>query len=261
MPFNPKNKEELAREIASRVRSLRSSYAIEEIDGVLFINNQRFSIDTLYRRMTEDSDCGAEILQQYIEDLINNYRDAATTSFNDMRTNIMPRIHHEKIFQKLDRDMLAYVPFVNDTVIVFVQDLKSMIATLKMEDVKKWGITLETLEDTARANLDARSSDLEVTLAKGHDDKQVAVFAQQDGYDSARLLLLDLHECLAPMFGGDFYVSIPSRDMFMAFPTKPRSLVARIKDAMKRNYEGSSHPITPDLFYVTRDGIAGTSNQ
>ena len=90
------------------------------------------------------------------------------------------------------------------------------------------------------------------------DGGRAAVFAAQDGYDAARLLLSTLHERLAPELDGDFFVATPARDLFMALSIGPDSFVDRLRKRANRDFRRLPYPITDDLFVVTRDGVAGT---
>jgi hypothetical protein len=46
--------------------------------------------------------------------------------------------------------------------------------------------------------------------------------------------------------------------MFVAFSPNPDSFVSRLHDRVEHDYRRLPYPITPDFFYVTRDGVCGT---
>ena len=58
--------------------------------------------------------------------------------------------------------------------------------------------------------------------------------------------------------GGDFYVATPARDMFIAMTAGPTPFIERLRGRVRQDYRRLPYPITSDLFYVTRDGVAGT---
>ncbi len=174
------------------------------------------------------------------------------------RTRIMPRIQPESIFDHLSREMVAHVPFVNGTVVVFVIDLPNMTVSVTMEQVLRWETTVDDLEAIARENLDRYAPEIEFRTLESEEGGKAIVLAEQDGYDASRLLLSDLFQTLAPEFGGDFLVATPSRDMFLAVSRDPGAFVDRVQDRVAHDFERLPYPITNRLFYVTRDGIAGT---
>jgi uncharacterized protein YtpQ (UPF0354 family) len=153
---------------------------------------------------------------------------------------------------------VAHIPFVNGTVIVFVLDMPQMTVSITVEQLVRWGVQCEDLDEIARANLARYAPDLEIQLVDSSEGGRAAIVARQDGYDAARLLLSSLHERLAPELRGDFYVAAPARDMFLAITLQPQSFVQRIRKRVQLDFKRLPYPITGDFFVVTRDGVAGT---
>jgi hypothetical protein len=46
--------------------------------------------------------------------------------------------------------------------------------------------------------------------------------------------------------------------MFIAMSPGPGDFINRIRERVNADYQRLPYPITADLFYVTRDGVAGT---
>ncbi len=226
----------------------------------LIVDGRRLDLDNLYRLVNHDADRGLEIVEHYLEQLFTG--DAislSTASFDFVKPRLMPRIQPEAIFDHLNRQQVAHVPFVNGTAIVFVIDLPQMTVSVTTEQIIRWGVTPEDLEAIARANLDHYAPSLELQVVESKEGGRAAILAEQDGYDAARLLLSGLFGRLAPQLGGDFYVATPARDMFVALSPHPDQFVERLKSRVAQDYRRLPYPITSDLFYVTRDGVAGTS--
>jgi uncharacterized protein YtpQ (UPF0354 family) len=171
----------------------------------------------------------------------------------------MPRIQPESIFQHLDREQVAHVPWVNGTVIVFVIDLPQMTVSITTEQLVKWGVQSEDLEQIARDNLGRFAPDLSIQIIDSKEGGRAAIVSRQDGYDAARILLNRLYEKLAPELKGDFYVATPARDTFLAMTCDPSDFVDRLRARIETDYRRLPYPITKDLFVVTRDGVAGTA--
>ncbi len=169
---------------------------------------------------------------------------------------LMPRIQPESIFEQLNPEQIAHVPFINGTVIVFVADLPHMTASITTEQMLRWGQTPETLEAVARRNLDRSCPAMAVQFVESSEGGKAALISQYDGYDAARLLLGGLYGRLAPQLGRDFLVAIPARDMFVAFSRGPGPFIERLRARVARDYRCLPDPIVEDFFLVTRDGIA-----
>jgi len=257
MPHEP---EAFAEQVAQMLRRLQPDHAIDLVGPrELIVDGRRLDLDNLYRLVNHDPDRGLEIVEHYLDQLFAG--DAFTLSavnFDFARPRIMPRIQPETIFQHLNRNQVAHVPFVNGTAIVFVIDLPQMTVSVTTEQIVRWGITPDELEALSRENLDTYAPQLELQVVESKEGGRAAILAEQDGYDAARLLLSDLHRRLAPQLGGDFYVATPARDMFVALSANPHPFIHRLKDRVSQDYRRLPYPITADLFYVTRDGVCGT---
>ena len=228
----------------------------------LILNGKHLGLDNLYRMVQHQPDQGLEIVENYIERLIEgDALSAMPLPLSVAKPRIMPRIQPLSIFEHLDREQVAHVPFVNDTVIVFVMDMPQMTVSITVEQLVRWGLQSEDLDVIARENLARYAPDLQIQLVDSNEGGRAAIVARQDGYDAARLLLGKLHHRLAPELHGDFYVATPSRDMFLALSCDPDEFVDRLRKRVAIDYKRLPYPITNRLFVVTRDGVAGTQRE
>jgi uncharacterized protein YtpQ (UPF0354 family) len=226
----------------------------------LILSGKHLGLENLFRMVQCDPDRGVEIVENYLERLMESDTVGSTPlPLSIAKPRIMPRIQPESIFDHLDREQVAHIPFVNNTVIVFVIDMPHSTVSITIEQVLKWGLQPEDLEEIARENLAKYSPDLDIQLVDSNEGGRAAILAAQDGYDAARLLLTKLYDRLAPELKGDFYVATPARDMFLAMSCDPDEFVARLQKRIDLDYRRLPYPITNQLFVVTRDGVAGTA--
>lgn len=230
--------------------------------GELIVEGRRLDLENLSRLVITDPDRGTEIVEQYLEHLFDDETFAVSfMNWEEASPRIMPRIQPETIFEHLSRELVAHIPFVNETVIVFVIDLPNMTVSVTTDQMLRWGKTIDDLEAVARDNLDDYAPQIEFRSVTSDEGGKAVLVSLQDGYDASRLLMSDLFRTLAPEFGGDFYVATPSRDMFLAISKDDDDFVHRVNDRVETDYERLPYPITDRLFYVCRDGIAGTVKQ
>ena len=260
MAHMPKEPEAFAECVADMLRRLQPEYAVDLVGPrELLVNGRRLDLENLYHMVNHEPGRGTEIVEHYLEQLFaGESMQLASMTFEFARPRIMPRVQPESIFDHLSRDQVAHVPYVNETVIVFVTDLPHMTVSITTEQLVRWRVSLDALEDIARANLDQYAPELDVQIVESKEGGRAAIIGQHDGYDAARLLLGGLHERLAPQLGGDFYVATPARDMFVAFSQGPDVFVRRLRERVENDFRRLPYPICPDFFYVTRDGVCGT---
>jgi uncharacterized protein YtpQ (UPF0354 family) len=260
MAHMPREPEAFAEQVVFLLRQIQPDFAIKLVGpSEMLVNGRRLDLDNLYRLVRQDATRGREIVEHYLDQLFSG----ETLQFTDVsldlaKPRIMPRIQPESIFEHLGRDLVAHVPYVNGTVIVFVTDLPQMTVSITTEQIVRWGVSAEELDEIARENLDRYAPEMQMQLVESREGGRAVIVAEQDGYDAARLLLHDLFLSLAPKLGGDFYVATPARDMFIAMSLAPDEFVKRLHDRVEHDYERLPYPICPSLFYVTRDGVAGT---
>lgn len=260
MSYMPNEPEAFAEQVVVLLRRLQPDYHIE-LTGPreMLVNGRRLDLENLFRLVSHDPERGTEIIEHYLDQLFSG-EAAAVSSMNldALRGKIMPRVQPVSIFRHLAREQVAHVPFVNGTVIVFVIDMPQMTVSVTTEQVLRWGVSPEELDEIARENLGEHSVELELQMVTSKEGGKAVIIAEQDGYDAARLLLPGLWSKLAPRLGGDFYVATPSRDMFVGFSTGPDPFVGRLRARVVEDFRRLPYPICSDFFLVTRDGVAGT---
>ena len=258
LPREPEAFGEQVLVILKRNWSERSAELVGPLDMV--VDGRHLGLQNLYRMVLGDPTRGLEIVEDYLEKLLEG-EDIAVSDvpFEMAKPRIMPRIQPLTVFDYLDREQVAYSEFVNGTVLVYVLDLPQLTVSLTVEQMVRWGTDSVEIEDIAKSNLERYAPELKIQVIESRDGGRAAILNEQDGYDAARLLLGKLHERLAPELHGDFYVATPARDMFVALSCDPEPFVERLQKRVDQDYRRLPYPITRDMFVVTQDGVAGTA--
>lgn len=224
----------------------------------LLVDGYRVDLDDLHRALRHDQiEAEAEaMLQSFIDAFVGTQRLMDTSlPFDMVKPRILPQIRSLDKMRHAAPDQLVAQPFVNDTFIIYMIDLKDSAGPVSTEQLIRWGVDADELDHIARMNLAACQPGLEVQLFR-NDDTTAALFNTGDGYDASRLLLDQLHPKLSPEMGGNFLVAIPTRDVFIAFPDKPSVFLDKLRQRIRSDFKVLPYPITSDLFLVTMDGVA-----
>ncbi len=261
MPELPREPEAFSEAIMHLLRRQYPNQAIDLAGPMdLVIDGRHLALANLLRMVNCDPGNGMQIVEDFLSRIVEGDAVASTPMpLSLARSRIMPRIQPNTLFEHLDRAQVAHTPWVNDTSIVYVIDLPRMTVSITLEQVVRWGLTIEEVEAQARLNLSNYASSVEVKLVESAEGGRVAILSVQDGYDAARLLMRSLHGRLAPKLRGDFYVAAPARDIFLAVSQGPDDFVERVQVRVDRDYRRLPYPITNELFVVTQDGVAGTA--
>lgn len=226
----------------------------------LRVDGRILALDNLHRLVTQGTQPAREVIKTYFERIFEGDLLACSdVPFAVARPRIMPRLQPSAIFETVESTQVAHLPYVNGTVIVYVLDLPDMTVSISTEQMVRWGLDIDTLDEIARENLVRYAPDLKLQVVESKDGGRAVIFNLRDGYDAARLLLGSLWKRLAPELRGNFLVAVPARDIFVAITENPPSFVDRIHGRVEEDYQRLPYPISKEFFLVTRDGVAGTA--
>jgi hypothetical protein len=157
---------------------------------------------------------------------------------------------------------LAHQPWVNQLSIGYLlEDAGSdseggADRAITKADVKRWNIDEELLHEQALKNLVMRSHEhaMEVHKSEGYT---MLLLVAPEKHNAVRLLLPELHSILREHLGTTFYAAIPTHEFLLAFSTVNMEILGRVREQIAADHARSKHPISPKIFLVTPDGIAG----
>ena len=251
----------LSEKVQEIISKLYPSFNIKTInDEDITINGSRLSISDLNRILDhvkeEEHEC---VLKLYISQILNDDNFICqTSSWDDVVGHIMPRIHHESLFEKSDSRQVVHSDWVNDCVIVYVYDSPRTCVSLTMDQLKRWNVSLDDVEYIARGNIEEQTdfyTDFKVRTVKD-EEGHLLIFNKNDGYASSRILCDTLWGIASPIMGREFLAAIPTRDTFCLCSLDNKRLRNRFLKRTCDDYATLPYRITNEMFLVTRDGIA-----
>ena len=198
MPRLPNEPEAFAEQVLGLLRRLKPDLDAQ-LTGPheLVVDGRRLDLENLMRLVATDEKRGVEIVEQYLDHLFDEQTFAVSSMPWEMaRTRIMPRIQPESIFDHLSREQVAHLPWVNDTVIVFVIDMPNMTVSVTTEQLIHWGASVDDLDEISRENLAQYTPTLDFKTLDSDEGGRAVLLSLQDGYDASRLLLQHLFPTL-----------------------------------------------------------------
>jgi len=149
----PETPEQFSAQVADLVRSRHPGRKVELVATlVVTIDGRHLGLENLWRTVQRTPETWLETVEHHIDRVLEgDQMSSLDIPFAVAKPRIMPRIQPSNIFQTLDREQVAHVPWVNDTVIVFVMDMPHYTVSISTEQMLRWGVCAEDLEEIARA--------------------------------------------------------------------------------------------------------------
>lgn len=224
----------------------------------LLVWGESVDLENLYRLVRNNPERREEIVAEIAKGILIAHLPDGIACLELVRSSIFPRVASDSVFDKVSRDTVAHLPFVNGTSILFMLDFPSSVISITVEDLLRWGVTIEELDQIARRNLSNRAPNLSPRIIEVKAGEFSVMLEEKDSNDAARILLPDLYSRLAPQLGGDFLVGLPTRDVFVAVRAAAWGQVRELEERIGWYFRNSAFPLSRRLFLVTRDGVAGT---
>lgn len=161
--------------------------------------------------------------------------------------SIYPVVRHVDFVQSGAATGLYSEPFMGDLALVYAIDYPDYVAYVTQDNLDT-GLTLQTVQDAARENLNRK---LQITQFERNGGFYVVV---TDGfYESSMITDSALWEGLATQLGEDLVAILPARDVLVftvASDTATINRMALIRDNILTN---GTHPLS-DFTYIWMDG-------
>jgi len=158
------------------------------------------------------------------------------------------------------RDDIQRIPLVlspgpGQLAIGLVLDHPKVMQRVSQRLQQHWGVAPEQLYATALANLERATTQMPVETM-GRPPYEVYAAMWKDSYDAARLLLPSVRERMVRAVGDPAYAAVPAWNMLLYWATElPPATQDRARAVVQAMYQHEPHPLTPEVFMVSDDGI------
>lgn len=154
---------------------------------------------------------------------------------------------------------LVIKPFLPDVDIGFVIDREERYDFVDPGYLEQWGIDEDTLAEAAMQNLEERSKNLSLEVARLGDSKDpkdtYVIVELADGFSAVRLLSSRVRDAVKRELGDEYIAAIPHRDFLIfwhpSFPLGSQFL----QQARKEYEEAKKYKLSPELVLVKREGM------
>jgi len=175
-------------------------------------------------------------LRRYVRGWLDAHKPTPD-EYADIRPDILPAVRSRNFFESArlrmvisdDEDTyLQYQTIGDDLGLGLVYDMPDSMKPISNKELEVWGVTFYEALEAARENI----RQLRPKIIGPKEGEGVYVFTTNDGYDSSRLIILDLIRQF--QVKGDYIAMAPGREMLIVAGSEdPRGLEAMIALANK----------------------------
>jgi uncharacterized protein YtpQ (UPF0354 family) len=223
MDVPDKSKDEFAQLVITRLRETgvtgEISYDPDEFqiavvgdkESLLFLNNAYQE----YCSVSEEH--RPQALRRFVRGWLQAHK-SPPEEYTDIRPDILPAVRSRNFFESArlrmaiggdDDTFLPYQTLGDDLGLGLVYDMPDSMKPISNKELALWGVTFYEALEAARENL----RQLRPRIVGPKEGEGVYVFTTKDGYDSSRLILLELIRQF--QVTGDYIAMAPGREMLI----------------------------------------------
>jgi len=207
-------------------------------------------IQGLVRHVTAFPDSLGVVVDQLIDEIEEiGLEQPDDREFAEIVADLMPQVRSVAWVERHGRfgdSTLVSRPLTDDLCVTYVIDGPHCMTFVCRAHLRRWGRTDDDLHNLALANLRARCG--------GTPDPadEPGLYATGDGYDAARMLLLDPERC------DGLLVAVPDRDVLWVGAEENADLasIMAVNEDLNRR---ASHPVSPSVFRIRSGGLERVS--
>jgi len=177
--------------------------------------------------------------------------DASRASWAEMSKLLRPRLVSPDMRSTAPSVLLR--PFATGALNAYLLDYGRQVEYVQRDMLAPWNADGQRVHDTAVANLDALSEDVEIELREARGGGRFTAIDTDDNYDAARLVLPRFHGRLLEALGEPIFAGIPNRDFLVAWSAD--APFAAFADRVVKDFGRQPYPITATIFRVDRAGV------
>ncbi len=202
-------------------------------ESILFLTNAYRE----YRTVSEEH--RPQALQKFIRGWLQAHK-SPPEEYADIRPDILPAVRSRSFFESarlrlaIEDNQDTFLPYQmvgDDLGVGLVYDMPDSMKPISNKELDLWGVTFYEALEAARENL----VQLRPMIVGPKEGEGVYVFTTNDGYDSSRLILLELIRQF--QVNGDYIAMAPGREMLIVAGSEDRLGLEAMVTLAKKAFE------------------------
>ncbi|MFO7275156.1 MAG: DUF1444 family protein [Bacillota bacterium] len=174
--------------------------------------------------------------------------------FADIRTRLYPLMMDPVQIQAKGGGQMVNGRIADGLHVIYgIEEPGDKIRYVTYQDLRDWGVSHTTVHITAVQNLKRLTEGKRVTkLDSTEGGRPMFIWALQDGYDAARILLTDWLQGFAEAVPGRLVIGVPHRNWLVAIGDADEELLRVVARRVAYEHRHAAFPVSPYLY--TFDG-------
>jgi uncharacterized protein YtpQ (UPF0354 family) len=174
--------------------------------------------------------------------------------FADLRERLYPLLMDAAQIQEKGEGGMVHGAIAEGLHVIYgVEEPSDKIRYVTYQDLRDWGVSHTTVHVTAVHNLERKTKGLRVNKLDTPDGgRPMFIWHIEDGYDAARILLVDWLGDFKETVPGRLVLGAPHRNWLVALGDQDPKLVEAVAKRVQMEHHSADFPVSPFLY--TWDG-------
>jgi uncharacterized protein YtpQ (UPF0354 family) len=213
------------------------------------------AVSALIAACEEDPAAFPTLLAAVVQGEKDRLDDPGREPWSAVAHDLMPQVRTEAWLSeqglRFGPAALLHRPLGADLVVCYVVDREDAMTFVSRQHARAWNRTLDDIDEQALQNLAARSEDCAVRTGP---DREGTAVRRGDGYDAARVLLLD------PFHAEGLLLAMPSRDVLWLGGAENVVDIGALRREVANVAGRAAQPISADVYTVHRGRLVSAGS-
>lgn len=170
--------------------------------------------------------------------------------FAEVRERLYPLLMDPVQIQEKGQGQIVSGPIAEGLMVIYgIEEPGEKIRYVLWQDLRDWGVSHTTVHITAVRNLIDKTRGQRFTkLDTVEGGRPMYIWHLQDGYDAARILLVEWLDEFAHGVNGRLVVGVPHRNWLVALGDGDPELVKVVRRRVMQEHREAEFPVSPYLY-------------
>lgn len=177
--------------------------------------------------------------------------------FAEIRERLYPMLMDPAQIQEKGQGGMVHGAIAEGLHVIYgIEEPNDKVRYVTFQDLRDWNVSHTTVHVTAVHNLERLTKGKRVNkLDTAHGDRPMFIWHLEDGYDAARILLVDWLDEFAQAVPGRLVLGAPHRHWLVAFGDEDPKLAETISRRVQMEHHSAEFPVSPFLYTWTGEKL------